>query len=184
MNTNFFFSNVYVNIFFFNVQYKFFFSQLVALGWGVALAQGLARLTPGSALDGNQGGPSLKDPLQVPYGPITRSRAKKIKEAMQGLVKSTWDEASKSPTLKMGLKEKEPILIHLIQAVEDMTQGYCLGLLLLKGFNLLNDLSYQFRISGLEDASPTYILFLMNQGQGYFWEKELYFGQGFNQILV
>jgi hypothetical protein len=24
--------------------------------------------------DGNQGGPSLKDPLQVPDGPITRSR--------------------------------------------------------------------------------------------------------------
>uniref|UniRef100_A0A2N9EWL6 Tf2-1-like SH3-like domain-containing protein n=1 Tax=Fagus sylvatica TaxID=28930 RepID=A0A2N9EWL6_FAGSY len=50
--------------------------------------------------DGNQSGPSLKDPLQVPDGPITRSRAKKIKEAMQGLVQSTWDEASKSPTIK------------------------------------------------------------------------------------
>jgi hypothetical protein len=71
--------------------------------------------------DGNQGGPSLKDPLQVPVGPITRSRAKKIKEAMQGLVQSTWGEASKSPTIKVGLKEGEPILIHLIQAVEDMT---------------------------------------------------------------
>jgi hypothetical protein len=71
--------------------------------------------------DGNQDGPSLKDPLQVPDGPITRSRAKKIKEAMQGLVQSTWDEASKSPTIKVGLKEGEPILIHLIQAVEDMT---------------------------------------------------------------
>ena len=32
--------------------------------------------------DGNQGGPSLKDPLQVLDRPITRSRAKKIKEAM------------------------------------------------------------------------------------------------------
>jgi hypothetical protein len=93
--------------------------------------------------DGNQSGPSLKDPLQVPDGPITRSRAKKIKEAMQGLVQSTWDEASKSPTkikeamqglvqstwdedsksptIKVGLKEGEPILIHLIQTVEDMT---------------------------------------------------------------
>jgi hypothetical protein len=59
--------------------------------------------------------------LQVPDGPITRSRPKKIKEAMQGLVQSTWDEASKSPTIKVGLKEGEPILIHLIQAVEDMT---------------------------------------------------------------
>uniref|UniRef100_A0A2N9G5I5 Protein DETOXIFICATION n=1 Tax=Fagus sylvatica TaxID=28930 RepID=A0A2N9G5I5_FAGSY len=54
--------------------------------------------------DGNQGGPSLKDPLQVPDGPITRSRAKKIKEAMQGLVQSTWDEASKSPTIKVVFK--------------------------------------------------------------------------------
>ena len=36
--------------------------------------------------DGNQGGPSFKDPLQVPDGPITRSKAKKIKEAMQGFV--------------------------------------------------------------------------------------------------
>uniref|UniRef100_A0A2N9G098 Uncharacterized protein n=1 Tax=Fagus sylvatica TaxID=28930 RepID=A0A2N9G098_FAGSY len=45
--------------------------------------------------DGNQGEPSLKDPLQVPDGPITRSRPKKIKEAMQGLVQSTWDEAIK-----------------------------------------------------------------------------------------
>jgi hypothetical protein len=71
--------------------------------------------------DGNQSGPSLKDPLQVPYGPFTRSRAKKIKEAMQGLVQSTWDEASKSPTIKVGWKEGEPNLIHLIQAVEDMT---------------------------------------------------------------
>uniref|UniRef100_A0A2N9IQ73 Retrotransposon gag domain-containing protein n=1 Tax=Fagus sylvatica TaxID=28930 RepID=A0A2N9IQ73_FAGSY len=53
--------------------------------------------------DGNQSGPSLKDPLQVPDGPITRSRAKKIKEAMQGLVQSTWDEASKSPTIKVGI---------------------------------------------------------------------------------
>uniref|UniRef100_A0A2N9HJN7 Tf2-1-like SH3-like domain-containing protein n=1 Tax=Fagus sylvatica TaxID=28930 RepID=A0A2N9HJN7_FAGSY len=52
--------------------------------------------------DGNQGGSSFKDPLQVPDGPITRSRAKKIKEAMQGLVQSTWDEASKSLTIKVG----------------------------------------------------------------------------------
>jgi hypothetical protein len=59
--------------------------------------------------------------LQVLDGPITRLRAKKIKEAMQGLVQSTWDEASKSLILKMGLKEGEPILIHLIQAMEDMT---------------------------------------------------------------
>jgi translation initiation factor IF-1 len=69
--------------------------------------------------DGNQGGPSLKDRSQVPDRPITRSRAKNIKEAMQGLVQFTWEEASKR--IKVGLKEGELILIHLIQAVEDMT---------------------------------------------------------------
>ena len=81
---------------------------------------------------GNQGGPTLKDPLQVPDGPITRSRAKKIKEAMQGLVQSTWDEASKSPTLKMGLKEEEPVLIHLIHAMEDITYMFILARVLIR----------------------------------------------------
>ena len=33
--------------------------------------------------------PIDKDPLVVPDGPITQSRAKKIKEAMVGLVQST-----------------------------------------------------------------------------------------------
>ena len=33
--------------------------------------------------------PIDKDPLVVPDGPITRLRAKKIKEAMDGLVQST-----------------------------------------------------------------------------------------------
>ena len=56
-------------------------------------------------------------------------------------MQSTWDEASKSPTIKVGLKEGEPILIYLIQAVEDMTWG-SLDLLLLKAFNLLKDLFY------------------------------------------
>jgi hypothetical protein len=45
---------------------------------------------------------------------------KKIKEAMQGLVQSTWAEfvnlSSKTPTFKMGMKEEEPTLIHVIQA--------------------------------------------------------------------
>jgi hypothetical protein len=60
--------------------------------------------------------------LQVPDEPITRSRAKKIKEAMQGLVQSTWAEftnlSSKTPTFNKGLKEEEPALIHVIQATD------------------------------------------------------------------
>jgi hypothetical protein len=64
--------------------------------------------------DGPHGRPNLKDSLQVPDGPITRSRAKKIKEAMLGLVQSTWAEfanlSSKTPTFNMGFKEDDLIL--------------------------------------------------------------------------
>jgi hypothetical protein len=73
-------------------------------------------------LDEHHGGLSLKDPLQVPDEPITRSRAKKIKEAMQGLVQFTWAKfanlSNKTPTFKIGLKEEELALIHVIQAIE------------------------------------------------------------------
>jgi hypothetical protein len=61
--------------------------------------------------DGHHGRPNLKDPLQVLDGPIRRSKAKKIKEAMQGLVQSIWAEfanlSSKTPTFKKRLKEEE-----------------------------------------------------------------------------
>jgi hypothetical protein len=73
-----------------------------------------------SIFDGPHGRPNLKDPLQVPDGPITRSRAKKIKEVMQGLVQSTWAKfanlSSKTLTFNIGLKEDEPALMHVIQA--------------------------------------------------------------------
>jgi hypothetical protein len=51
MNT-IFFSDVYVYIYIYIFIYSinFFFPLLVALGWGVALAQGLAGLTPRPAL--------------------------------------------------------------------------------------------------------------------------------------
>ena len=57
-----------------------------------------------------------KDPLVVPDGPITRSRAKKIKEAMAGLAYSP----SKASTFKMGFKEEEPALINVIQVKEEL----------------------------------------------------------------
>ena len=68
--------------------------------------------------------PIDKDPLVVPDGPITRSRAKKIKEEMAGLVQSTWAKLANSPskasTFKMGFKEEEPALIHVIQAKDEL----------------------------------------------------------------
>jgi len=72
--------------------------------------------------DGTHGRPNLKDTLQVPDRATTRSRTKNIKEAMQGLVKSTWAKfanlSSKTPTFNMGLKEEEQALIHMIQATD------------------------------------------------------------------
>ena len=68
--------------------------------------------------------PIDKDLLIVPDGPITRSRAKNIKEAMVGLVQSTWAELAHSPskasTFKMGFRKEEPTLIHVIQAKEEL----------------------------------------------------------------
>ena len=68
--------------------------------------------------------PINKDPLIVPNGPITRSRAKKIKEAMAGLMQSTWAELAYSPskasTFNTDFKEEEPALIHVIQAKKEL----------------------------------------------------------------
>ena len=64
----------------------------------------------------------VKDPLLVPEGPITRSRAKKIKEAMLGLVKETMAATSKenigaTTSLKMGLLHEKSSWVILIQAL-------------------------------------------------------------------
>ena len=66
----------------------------------------------------------VKDPLLVPEGPITRSRAKKIKEAMLGLAKETMADIAnisvKALTLKMGLSQEEPSMVNIIQAIGDV----------------------------------------------------------------
>jgi hypothetical protein len=49
----------------------------------------------------NQQGP-LKDPLHVPVGPITRARSKKIKEALNGMIKEIWGYS------KMGHSKLDP----------------------------------------------------------------------------
>ena len=65
----------------------------------------------------------VNDLLLVPEGPIARSRAKKIKEAMLGLVKETMAATSKenigaTTSLKMGLLHEEPSWVTLIQALD------------------------------------------------------------------
>jgi hypothetical protein len=58
------------------------------------------------------------DPLEVPIGPITRVRAKKLKEALNGLVQNIW---SKMDLERLGtFKEHEgQPLIHLVQVQEE-----------------------------------------------------------------
>ena len=65
----------------------------------------------------------VKDPLLVLARPITRSRAKKIKEAMLGLVRETMAATSKenigaTTSLKKGLLHEEPSWVTLIQALD------------------------------------------------------------------
>ena len=73
---------------------------------------------------GSIGEVTVHYPLNVPDGPITRSRAKKIKEVMAGLVQSTWSEfghpVNKTSTFKMGFNKEGIALINLIQAIEEL----------------------------------------------------------------
>jgi hypothetical protein len=59
---------------------------------------------------------SLKDPLHVLVGSITRARSKMIKEALSGLIQEIW-VGSKMGHSKFGLMEDECI-INLIQAID------------------------------------------------------------------
>ena len=36
---------------------------------------------------------AYSDPIQVPAGPVTRARAKKFKEALNGLIQGTWAQS-------------------------------------------------------------------------------------------
>ena len=73
---------------------------------------------------GSIGEVTVHDPLNVPDGLITRSRAKKIKEAMVGLVQSTWAKfghpVNNTSTFKMGFNKEGVALINLIQATEEL----------------------------------------------------------------
>ncbi|KAL2457997.1 RNA-directed DNA polymerase [Abeliophyllum distichum] len=66
-------------------------------------------------------GPASNDSLHILVGPITRSRAKKIKVAIQDFVQTmraeteTRSTTSKTPIFKMSMNKEEPTLVHLIQ---------------------------------------------------------------------
>jgi len=56
----------------------------------------------------------------VPIRPITRARAKKLKEALNGLVQNIWSKMD-IEGLKTFKEHEEQPLIHLIQVQEEPT---------------------------------------------------------------
>ena len=59
---------------------------------------------------------TFKDPLHVPIGSITKTRSKKIKEALNGQIQEIWADFNAGHS-KLGPKEDEDI-INLIQTIE------------------------------------------------------------------
>ena len=66
------------------------------------------------------------DPLRIPVEPITKQKAKKIKETMADLAQHMVVECDKKTTgadlHHMGFIEEGPRLIHLTQVLEDQAQ--------------------------------------------------------------
>ena len=60
-----------------------------------------------------------KDPLEVLVGPVTRLRAKKFKEAFNGLLQDTWFKVD----FKRICNNKEQVLINLIHVQEGLVGG-------------------------------------------------------------
>jgi hypothetical protein len=56
-----------------------------------------------------------QDPLSLPSGPITRLRAKRFKEALNGLIQENWADSKKA---KMGSNNNQG-LVHVIKAIEE-----------------------------------------------------------------
>jgi hypothetical protein len=57
--------------------------------------------------------------LEVPIGPITRARTKKLKETLNGLVQNIWSKIDLERLGKFMEHEGQP-LIHLVQVQEKL----------------------------------------------------------------
>jgi hypothetical protein len=55
-----------------------------------------------------------QDPLSLPSGPITRLRAKRFKEALNGLIQENWANFKKT---KIGSNNNQG-LVHVIKTIE------------------------------------------------------------------
>ena len=62
----------------------------------------------------------VADPIQVPVGPITRARAKKFKEALNGLIHEVWNQVNLCKPIDQGPRQPQRC-INLIQILEEST---------------------------------------------------------------
>jgi hypothetical protein len=66
--------------------------------------------------DGDQGTTS-KDFIQVPIGPVTRARAKKFKDVLNGLIQELWAQANSWRPIEHDPRGQQRI-VTLIQVLE------------------------------------------------------------------
>jgi hypothetical protein len=66
--------------------------------------------------DGDQGTTS-KDLIQVPIGPVTRARAKKFKDVLNGLIQELWAQANSGRPIEHDPQRQQRI-VTLIQVLE------------------------------------------------------------------
>ena len=67
-------------------------------------------------IDGNQDTVSM-DLVQVPTGPVTRARAKKFKDVLNGLVQEAWAQANAWRPIEHDPRE-QPRIVNMIQVLE------------------------------------------------------------------
>jgi hypothetical protein len=85
--------------------------RIIKLSWSDASqGAGHANHTHGN------GAEFAQDPLSLPSGPITRLRAKRFKEALNGLIQENWADSKKT---KMGSNNNQG-LVHVIKAVGEV----------------------------------------------------------------
>jgi hypothetical protein len=82
-------------------------------GNGAEFAQEPLSLPSGPITSGAEFG---QDPLSLPSGPITRLRAKRFKEALNGLIQENGVDSKKT---KMGPNNDQG-LVHVIKAIDEV----------------------------------------------------------------
>jgi hypothetical protein len=109
------------------VYYLWFFEELLELigisrGVHLDLSNGNSItvcgdfLIPRFLFDGDQGTTS-KDLIQVPIGPVTRARAKKFKDVLNGLIQELWAQANSWRPIEHDPQWQQRI-VTLIQVLE------------------------------------------------------------------